>query len=772
MEFPAAYGPRPPWHDLQAEVRGPAVHDLEHTFRERWYGSSVLDLSSPVRQLYDRAYHIGAMTSRPLPEPLAADEARRGPHAVQVLRTYPARLRRYPFAPHGERSISRAYQKAFARARRLVYLEDQYLWSRPVAGLIAAALRDQPGLHVIAVVPRHPDKDGAITRAPAVLGQHEVIRACAAAGGDRFAVYDLENHPGTPVYVHAKVVVVDDVWAMVGSDNLNRRSWSHDSELSIAVLDADRDPREPRDPAGLGDGARAFARDLRLRLWREHLDRDAGDVADLLAAPEACAAFRRQAEALAAWHRHGRPGPRPPGRVQPHQGGSLRPSERLWATPLYRMVYDPDGRPWRDRLRGGSEPRAGICTCERPQRGQLGGHVLGTLDRPRRSLAPLIAVIAAAVVFTILLAGVRLRWAPLESVDHGAAAHLNSLVAGHAVLVTVVKAVTWLGSDGVLWTVIAASALVLALRKRWRLAIYLLVTGAGALVLDPMLKSLVGRLRPVVAHPIAHGAGNSFPSGHALGSIVCYGAVFLVFLPATRGRWRTALTAAVVALIALIGISRILLGVHYLSDVVGAWAVGILWLGITAFAFELTRQAGRAAGDRPGYRGAGARGQGRPQAGQARAHRAGRAGPPSRPRRCRNPDRLGADRRRRHRIRRADHQGRERQRARRPDDPALVCRAPLTRLEPLQPDLHHPRRDHGDPDRVARRPAWSSSPLPGAGGRSSTSAPSCSANSPPSLPPPRSSSGQGRTSRTSTIICPRRPIRPGTRPPPAASGSR
>ncbi len=79
MEFPGAYGPRPPWHDIQAEVRGPAVHDLEHTFRERWYGSSVLDLRSPVRQLYDRAYHIGAMTSRPLPEPLDADEAQRGP---------------------------------------------------------------------------------------------------------------------------------------------------------------------------------------------------------------------------------------------------------------------------------------------------------------------------------------------------------------------------------------------------------------------------------------------------------------------------------------------------------------------------------------------------------------------------------------------------------------------------------------------------------------------------------------------------------------------
>jgi undecaprenyl-diphosphatase len=214
-----------------------------------------------------------------------------------------------------------------------------------------------------------------------------------------------------------------------------------------------------------------------------------------------------------------------------------------------------------------------------------------TLDRQRRGLAPLIIVIVAAMAFTILLILVRLQWPPLESADRGGAAHLNSLVAGNGTLITAIKAVTWLGSDGVLWTVVGASAIVLALRKRWRLAIYLLITGAGAIVLDPILKSLVGRLRPVVAHPIAHGTGDSFPSGHALGSIVCYGAIFLVFLPAARGRWRTAFTTVIVAVVALIGISRILLGVHYLSDVVGAWAIGITWLGVTAFAFELTRQA-------------------------------------------------------------------------------------------------------------------------------------------------------------------------------------
>jgi undecaprenyl-diphosphatase len=81
-----------------------------------------------------------------------------------------------------------------------------------------------------------------------------------------------------------------------------------------------------------------------------------------------------------------------------------------------------------------------------------------------RGLAPLIVVTAAALVFAVLLLLVRLQWPPLESVDHGAAAQLNSLIAGHATFVKVVKAVTWLGSDGVLWTVIGVS------RQCWRSA--------------------------------------------------------------------------------------------------------------------------------------------------------------------------------------------------------------------------------------------------------------------------------------------------------------
>ncbi|HYT25665.1 MAG TPA: phospholipase D family protein, partial [Actinomycetota bacterium] len=311
IQMDERYGPRPPWHDVQLEVRGPAVGDLDVTFRERWQDPTPLDHRNPWRARLTKRVrqprHPG-----PLP-PMPRDPGPAGHHAVQVLRTYPAKQPPLPFAPKGERSIARAYAKAFWRARRLIYLEDQYLWSVEVARLLADALCRSPDLRLVAVVPRYPDQDGRLSGPPNRIGQQTALDLVREAGGDRVAIFDLENEEGTPIYVHAKVCVIDDVWAAVGSDNLNRRSWTHDAELAAAVLDEARDPREPADPAGLGDGARVFARDLRLRLWREHLGREPGDDADLLDPERGVEAWRHVAEALAAWHRGGRRGPRPPG---------------------------------------------------------------------------------------------------------------------------------------------------------------------------------------------------------------------------------------------------------------------------------------------------------------------------------------------------------------------------------------------------------------------------------------------------------------------------
>ena len=207
-----------------------------------------------------------------------------------------------------------------------------------------------------------------------------------------------------------------------------------------------------------------------------------------------------------------------------------------------------------------------------------------------RSVLGLLAVVAVGLGFGLLLLLVRLRWGPLQSLDRGVADGLNGLVAPHPPVVTVLEAVTDLGGRPVLLWLVSVAVALLLIRRRTRLAIYVIVTGLGALLLDPSLKTLVGRLRPVVDVAVSSAPGNSFPSGHALGSFVAYGALLLVFLPAVAPRFRTVVITLVAALIAVIGFTRIALGVHYLSDVLAGWLLGAAWLGVTAYAFRVWRR--------------------------------------------------------------------------------------------------------------------------------------------------------------------------------------
>jgi phosphatidylserine/phosphatidylglycerophosphate/cardiolipin synthase-like enzyme len=345
VRMSTAYGKNPPWHDVQLALRGPVVGALDLCFRERWTDPAPLDQHGPIAMAIDRFKQADETPGKLPPRPPDPPEC--GPLSIQVLRTYPAMRPPYSFAPNGERTVARAYTKAIRNARKLIYLEDQYLWSAEVADLFADALRAHPGLHLIAVVPRHPDVDGRLALPPNRIGREQAVDLCRKAAPDRVHIFDLENHAGTPIYVHAKVCVIDDVWCSVGSDNFNRRSWTHDSELSCAILDPTLDDRSPTDPAATGDGARTFARNLRLVLMREHLD--AADDETLVDPMSAVREMTAVAYRLQAWRDGGRQGTRPPGRAFPHAPEHLPLHQRIWALPAYRLLYDPDGRPWRSR---------------------------------------------------------------------------------------------------------------------------------------------------------------------------------------------------------------------------------------------------------------------------------------------------------------------------------------------------------------------------------------------------------------------------------------
>ncbi|MFC9336005.1 phospholipase D family protein [Arthrobacter sp. NPDC057009] len=344
LAMDSRYGKQPPWHDAAVELHGPVVADVLELFAERWNDPHPLDRRTPYRMLLQR---LADMPRHPEPLPdTAPPPPPAGPHAVQLLRTYGMKHPPFPFAPSGERSVARAYTKAFGQARSLIYIEDQYLWSEEVAAGIAAALEHNHGLNVIAVVPRYPDSDGILGGPPKRLGQMRAINRMRQAAPERVGVFDLENTAGTPIYVHAKICIIDDVWLTCGSDNFNRRSWTTDSELTCAVIDTSATRREPAGAETDTGTSRPLPCGLRLQLWAEHLGLDQNDP-QLQDPAAGLKLWNAAADALDQWHRSGRRSPRPKGHVRHHTTEPVRPLHRIWAEAANRLVVDPDGRPRR-----------------------------------------------------------------------------------------------------------------------------------------------------------------------------------------------------------------------------------------------------------------------------------------------------------------------------------------------------------------------------------------------------------------------------------------
>jgi phosphatidylserine/phosphatidylglycerophosphate/cardiolipin synthase-like enzyme len=219
------------WHDAGAVLKGPAVGDVAEHFRMRWR----------------------EVTGEVLPAGRPAQPA--GELEAQIVRTIPERI--YDAVPGGEFRILESYLRAFRGAQRLVYAENQFLWSPEIAAVLADKLSDPPcdEFRLVLLLPAKPNNGADDTRG--VLG--ELIEADDGDGRlVASTLYARANTARDPIYVHAKIAIVDDGWLTLGSANLNEHSLFNDTEMNVVV----------RDPG--------LVAQTRTRLWAEHLELDAG----------------------------------------------------------------------------------------------------------------------------------------------------------------------------------------------------------------------------------------------------------------------------------------------------------------------------------------------------------------------------------------------------------------------------------------------------------------------------------------------------------------
>ncbi|HKV31620.1 MAG TPA: phospholipase D family protein [Candidatus Dormibacteraeota bacterium] len=222
------------WHDVAARIDGPAVQDVAKNFAMRWEATTGEKLPAVA-------------TPRPA-----------GDLDLQIVRTVPDGM--YSQLRRGEFRILESYLRGLRAAQRFIYLENQFLWSPEILAVLREKLArpPTPDFRLVLVLPARPDSGGDDTR-----GQLGTLLQADGDGGRLLActLYAIGGEKDWPVYIHAKVGIVDDAWMTIGSANLNEHSLFNDTEMNVVTHDA------------------GLTRQTRLRLWAEHLQRPADEVA-------------------------------------------------------------------------------------------------------------------------------------------------------------------------------------------------------------------------------------------------------------------------------------------------------------------------------------------------------------------------------------------------------------------------------------------------------------------------------------------------------------
>lgn len=197
----------------------------------------------------------------------------------------------------------------------------------------------------------------------------------------------------------------------------------------------------------------------------------------------------------------------------------------------------------------------------------------------------------AALLGFVLLAGglVRMPWQPLRAVDQHAAARLHGWAADQPVVEGAMQVVTELGGGEARTVLLGALTIFLLVRRQVRAAVFVAVSGLVGAALSEVTKAVVGRERP----PTASGtdvSGLAYPSGHAMGSAVAAMVVLIVLLPRATSAWRWGAVTLGAAFVVAVGLSRVVLGVHWPSDVIGGWLLALAWVLTTTAVLRPTRE--------------------------------------------------------------------------------------------------------------------------------------------------------------------------------------
>lgn len=301
-----------PLHDVQCRIQGPAAWDVLETFRQRWddYVAHAAKESLPwLRQLAD-------LRCRNLQPP-----ERRGDLKVQICRTYGNFP--YDFASGGETSILSLISTAIRASQRFIYIEDQYLVNMELAELLA---QQMPYLnHVTIVIPSIT----TVNDLPQCqFRRTKFVDRLRASNPSKVRVYCAREteEASCGSWVHSKLWIFDDSFAVIGSACCNRRSMTHDSEISAGIYDPSRDDRLNYN----------FAHRLRIKLWAHHLG---------MATPDGFSELADGVASSANWLEKLRPAA---ARIidfdDDARAAGVSPASGPEDEPVWNVLLDPDGR--------------------------------------------------------------------------------------------------------------------------------------------------------------------------------------------------------------------------------------------------------------------------------------------------------------------------------------------------------------------------------------------------------------------------------------------